>query len=106
EELRERREMRGMRTVEALPLQSSAHLRVPRIAEHGDEVRIVGRDRDLAVGTGRMSLHEVVREAREVLRAIDLDRPDVSSDRAIEVLSDRGHLVAQFLDPRPGGLVL
>ena len=41
-----------------------------------------------------MGLHEVVREAREVLRAIDLDRPDVFSDRAIEVLSDRGHLVA------------
>ena len=53
-----------------------------------------------------MGLHEVVREAREVLRAIDLDRPDVFSDRAIEVLPDRGHLVAQFLDPRPGGLVL
>ena len=106
EELRECREIRGMRAVEVLSLQPSAHLRVLRIAEDGDEVRIVGRDRDLAVGTGRMGPHEVVREAREVLRAVDLDRPDVFSDRAIEVLPDRGHLVAQFLDPRPGGLVL
>ena len=101
-ELGQRREVRGMAAVQVLPLEAPPDLRVLGISEDGDDVRVLRRDRDPAVGSGRMRLHEIGRQAREVRRSVDLDRTLVLADRAVEVLPGRGHLVPESLDPLAG----
>src|SRR5438132_13788688 len=88
------------------PVQVLLHQVVPDgflagVAKHGDGVRVVRRDRDLAVVPGRVRLHEVFGEAVEVGRC-DANRTNVLADVLVELLSDRRDLVSQrfHLGPR------
>src|SRR5437016_2963978 len=101
-ELGQRCKVRGMAAVQVLPLEAPPDLRILGISENGDDVRVLRRDRDPAVGSRRMRLHEIGRQAREVRRSVDLDRTLVLADRAVEVLPGRGHLVPESLDPLAG----
>src|SRR5436309_10313678 len=83
------------------PVQVFLHEVVPDgllagVAEYGDGVRVVRRDRDLAVTARRMGLHEILGQAFEV-RGPHMDGADVLADRLVKLLADRGDLVAQPL---------
>ena len=77
---------------------------LPSIAKHGDRVRVVRRDRDLAVVARRMRLHEIVGQALEVRRS-HADRADILADVLVELLADRGDLVPQGLYAGPRRVV-
>ena len=90
-------EVRGMRPVQVLLHEVVADRVFPGVAEHGDGVGVVRRDRDRAVVPGRMRLHEIVGQALEV-RGPDVDRANVLADGLVKLLADRGDLVPQRLD--------
>src|SRR5207247_6838938 len=99
EEPREDVQVRGVASVQVFEQETPAHVRVPRVPEDGDRVGVVRRQRDLAVGPGRMALDEVLRKSIELARRVDVDRADVFADDPIEVLADRRDLVPQRLYP-------
>src|SRR6266581_3799923 len=82
-------EIRGVAAVEIFLHQVPSDLGFSGISEDRDGIRVVRRDRDRAVGSGCVGLHEVRGKPIEVRRSIDADRPDVLADVLVEVLPDR-----------------
>ena len=87
EEVVEDRHVLRVPAVQELPLEPPPDLRVLRVLEHREGIRVVRRDRDLAFLDG-MGFDVVLREAFQEVRGGELDGPDVLVDVPVELRPD------------------